>query len=184
MEIIHTSTSLVDFFGKWKAFLLFSLFSLPKSPSISTVSVFRKRKLILMWMVDNRQSIDIISKWSVIQENDLEKRKVKNFIRFGKRGDENYDGNDAQFQLGPIFPYKRFGRRRMSNFLRFGWMMHCWSWYSPITWCMSTNSCVSAPALDLHDIQFLILNISVSTWDPPPYTSVTFVVNQMFNFLE
>lgn len=68
----------------------------------------------------DKYGLDVAADNGGYLENDLEKRKVKNFIRFGKRGDENYDGNDAQFQLGPIFPYKRFGRRRMSNFLRFG----------------------------------------------------------------
>lgn len=53
---------------------------------------------------------------------DLKKEKrARDFIRFGKRGDEDMEDTFANDQSQTMqFPYKRFGRRRMSNFLRFG----------------------------------------------------------------
>ena len=48
-------------------------------------------------------------------------KRARDFIRFGKRGDEDMEDTFANDQSQTMqFPYKRFGRRRMSNFLRFG----------------------------------------------------------------
>lgn len=53
---------------------------------------------------------------------DLKKEKrARDFIRFGKRGTEDMEDTFTNDQSQSMqFPYKRFGRRRMSNFLRFG----------------------------------------------------------------
>ena len=48
-------------------------------------------------------------------------KRARDFIRFGKRGDEDMEDTFANDKAQTMqFPYKRFGRRRMSNFLRFG----------------------------------------------------------------
>ena len=52
-------------------------------------------------------------------------KRARDYLRFGKRMDEEgADGmddiNEDEMNLVRMYPYKRFGRRRMSNFLRFG----------------------------------------------------------------
>jgi len=55
-------------------------------------------------------------------------KRARDYLRFGKRAEEeeddgledlNEDDIDSP-DMARLFPYKRFGRRRMSNFLRFG----------------------------------------------------------------
>jgi len=54
-------------------------------------------------------------------------KRARDYLRFGKRAEEEEDGledlNEDDIDspdMARLFPYKRFGRRRMSNFLRFG----------------------------------------------------------------
>ena len=53
----------------------------------------------------------------------FQEKRARDFIRFGKRGDEEYEEFESDLDpYQPIspFPYKRYGSRRLSNFLRFG----------------------------------------------------------------
>jgi len=56
-------------------------------------------------------------------------KRARDYLRFGKRmgeeeeddGLEEINGDDMESpDMDRLYPYKRFGRRRMSNFLRFG----------------------------------------------------------------
>ena len=49
-----------------------------------------------------------------------EEKRARDFIRFGKRNVEEYDDIDAEDDYENMNPSKRYGRRRISNFLRFG----------------------------------------------------------------
>ena len=74
----------------------------------------------LQFQVMNETFIIIYSICLYIIFKKKEKR-ARDFIRFGKRGDEDMEDTFANDKAQTMqFPYKRFGRRRMSNFLRFG----------------------------------------------------------------
>ena len=45
-------------------------------------------------------------------------KRARDYLRFGKREDMRPEDYDSDEQLSS--PSKRFGRRRISNFLRFG----------------------------------------------------------------
>ena len=63
------------------------------------------------WKIENL-------KFFIFKKNE---KRARDFIRFGKRGDEDVEDTFANDESQRMqFPYKRFGRRRMSNFLRFG----------------------------------------------------------------
>ena len=67
-----------------------------------------------------------ISTRLLIRENlqakmkEKEEKRARDFIRFGKRNVEEYDDIDAEDDYENMNPSKRYGRRRISNFLRFG----------------------------------------------------------------
>ena len=48
-------------------------------------------------------------------------KRARDYLRFGKREDMRPEDYDSDEQLSS--PSKRFGRRRISNFLRFGWFL-------------------------------------------------------------
>ena len=73
-----------------------------------------------------RSSEISISTRHLIRENlqakmkEKEEKRARDFIRFGKRNVEEYDDIDAEDDYENMNPSKRYGRRRISNFLRFG----------------------------------------------------------------
>ena len=62
-----------------------------------------------------------------------QEKRARDFIRFGKRNVEEYDDIDAEDDYENMNPSKRYGRRRISNFLRFGWIIIL---ISPLTRCV------------------------------------------------